>query len=462
VKGARDLALPPLLVETLPDGLQLVSIERRGLPLFHARISLPAGAGADPRGKTGLAQFTVDLLRRGTQKRSAQGVDDLVEGMGAHLSADVSMDEAALSISVPSELREQALDALLEVALSPAFAPEEVASARRRALAALQSDLDEPGTVAGRAVLALGFGAEHPYGHPSHGYKRDVETFQRADVAAFHAAHYRSRGALVTVVGDASPLDLSAFVRERLARWEHAFPRSGPGERTGASVAALPESPAFPAGPPRARERTQALVIHKPDSTQAQVRFVAPGLAKRSPRYAEAVVANTALGGGFTSLLVDAIRVDRGLSYSVSTRLPMYRNAGLTTFASFTKNETLRALIDLALEKMRGYAAAGPGPDALDKARTYLAGLFPLGLESHEALAEQVSDALLDGVGLEHLAHYRSRILGVTLEQARSAAAELSPGREGTQIVVVGDGEVARKALEGLCPIEVKPIEEFG
>ena len=135
MKGARDLALPPLLVETLADGLQVVSIERRGLPLFHARLSLPAGAGADPRGKTGLAQFTLDLLRRGTQKRSAQGVDDLIEGMGAHLSADVSMDEAALSITVPSELREEALDALLEVSLSPAFAPDEVASAHHIRLA---------------------------------------------------------------------------------------------------------------------------------------------------------------------------------------------------------------------------------------------------------------------------------------------------------------------------------------
>ncbi len=106
---------------------------------------------------------------------------------------------------------------------------------------------------------------------------------------------------------------------------------------------------------------------------------------------------NTALGGGFTSLLVDAIRVDRGLSYSVSTRLYMNRRAGLSVFSSFTSNESLRELVDVALEKMREYAAAGPSEDAVEKARRYLAGLFPLGLESHEALAEQVADALLDG-----------------------------------------------------------------
>jgi zinc protease len=203
------------------------------------------------------------------------------------------------------------------------------------------------------------------------------------------------------------------------------------------------------------------VVVHKPDATQAQVRIVSPGLPRTTPRYAEAVAMNTALGGGFTSLLVDAIRVDRGLSYSVSTRLHMNRRAGLSVFASFTKNETLRELIDVALEKMQGYAASGPSEDMLDKARRYLAGLFPLGLESHEALAEQISDALLDGVGLEHLAKYRSRVLAVTVEQARAVAAELSPAQPGAQLIVVGEADVARRALNGLCPVEVRQLDEF-
>jgi len=110
---------------------------------------------------------------------------------------------------------------------------------------------------------------------------------------------------------------------------------------------------------------------------------------------------------------------------------------------------------------MGKYAATGPSEDALEKARRYLAGLFPLGLESHEALAEQIADALLDGLGLEHLSRYRSRIMAVTAEGARSIAAELSPAREGAQLIVVGEAEVARKALAGLCPVEVRHLEEF-
>jgi zinc protease len=346
---------------------------------------------------------------------------------------------------VPADLARAALDALLEVALEPAYAEEEVAAARRRALSALQSDLDEPSTVAGRALVRIGYGPAHPYGHPAHGYRREVETFGREDCLSFHATRFRPRGALLAVVGDLPPAQLCDLARERLAQ----FPWPSEARPTALDFRELSRESGM-----------HALVIHKPDSTQAQVRMVSPGLPRSSPRFFEAVVANTALGGGFTSLLVDAIRVDRGLSYSVATRLAMNRHGGLSLFSSFTKNETLRELLDVALEKMRGYAETGPSEDALAKARTYLAGLFPLGLESHEALAEQISDALLDGVGLSHLIAYRSRIRAVTVEAALQAARDLSPGGEGAQIVIVGDGEVGRKALSGLCPVEVRPIEE--
>ena len=443
------MKLPPLLIETLPDGLQVVAIQKRGLPLFHVRLSLPAGACEDPRGKTGLAAFTTELLRRGTKHRPARDVDDMIESMGAQLSEGASMEEAALSLTVPSELAGKSLDALLEVALEPLFAEDEVASARRRTIAGLQSDLDEASSIAARATSTLGYGPAHPYGHPGSGFRRDVETFVREDALAFHATRFQQQGSLLAVVGPAEPAELLALAQEKLAKWQSSWPTHS--QREPLNFATLPPAPGM-----------RGIIIDKSDSSQSQLRIVAPGLPRTTPRFADAVVANTALGGGFTSLLVDAIRVDRGLSYSVATRLHMNRRAGLTIFASFTKDERLRELADVALDKMRGYAKTGPSEDALDKARRYLAGLFPLGLESHEALAEQIADSLLDGAGLTYLTSYRQRVLDVTVEGAREMAAELSPAKDGCQLIVVGDAENALKALDGLCPLEVRKPEEFG
>ncbi|MBS2025111.1 MAG: insulinase family protein, partial [Deltaproteobacteria bacterium] len=395
----------------------------------------------------GLAQFTAELLRRGTQRRDARGVDELVEGMGAHLWSDTNADESALGLTVPYDLAGSALDALLEVALLPSFAETEFQTLKKRTLSALASDLDDPGSIAGRAAVNLGFGEGHPYGHPLSGRVRSVDTFTRDDLIAFHRARFTARGAVLSVCGSGVPSDLLALVRERVQVWSQHFSRE----------AGEPNTPARGV----ARTGLSALIVHKPDSTQAQVRIVAAGRARTDEDWPEAAVANTVLGGGFTSILVDAIRVDRGLSYSVGTRLLANRHAGLSLFSSFTKNETLRELIDVACDKMLRFADAGPTADQLDKARTYLAGLYPFGLESHEALAERFADSELDGVGLSRLATYRSRILAVTPEGARAVAKALSPMKDGARIIVVGDAAVAEKALGGLCPLEVRPLDHF-
>ncbi len=52
-------------------------------------------------------------------------------------------------------------------------------------------------------------------------------------------------------------------------------------------------------------------------------------------------------------------------------------------------------------------------------------------------------------------------MLGVTVPQARTMAAELSPAREGALLIVVGEADAARKALNGLCPLDVRQLEEF-
>ncbi len=459
----RDVSLPPLKIEQRAGQLTVVAIEKRGVPLFHARISFPAGAACDPSGKSGLASFTAELLRRGSKQRDADALDQLIEGMGAHLSVDANMDECALGLTVPLELAAQALDALLEVALEPSFPEKEVELAKRHTLSSLQSDLDEPGHLAARGVVEVGYGPSHPYGHPLSGRSVEVETFTRDDVVRFHDARYVADGALLAVCGDA-PLDqLLAVAHARLAQPRFAALGGAPSAQAESATFGLHNynviSESAYALPPRLQGG--ALVIHKPDSTQAQIRLVHSGLSRKAESWAPAFVANSALGGGFTSLLVDAIRVERGLSYSVASRLSMNRHAGLVLFSSFTKNETLRQLLEVALEKMRGYAEHGPTREQLEKSQRYMAGLFPFSLQGLEALAEQVSDAVLDATGLTPIERYRSTVCAVTLEEARQAARELSPARPGATWVIVGDAEVAQAALEGLGPVRVEALEKF-
>jgi zinc protease len=60
------LTMPASVERTLPNGLRLVIVEQRKLPLLDAVLVLRHGSEADPAGKEGLASLTASLLREGT------------------------------------------------------------------------------------------------------------------------------------------------------------------------------------------------------------------------------------------------------------------------------------------------------------------------------------------------------------------------------------------------------------
>ena len=139
--------------------------------------------------------------------------------------------------------------------------------------------------------------------------------------------------------------------------------------------------------------------MSKPEVTQTQIRFVCPGVPRNHPDFYPIRVANTILGAGFTSRLVNEIRVVQGLTYSISSRFSMNRRAGIFGISTFTRNATLRKTIDATLGEVRKLRDEGPTEAEFDKAKRYLTGQFPLGLQAPDDLAEALLDVEFYGLG---------------------------------------------------------------
>src|SRR5258708_24680800 len=98
------------------------------------------------------------------------------------------------------------------------------------------------------------------------------------------------------------------------------------------------------------------------------------------------------LSGGFTSRLINTIRVEQGLTYDIQSAFRMYRDVGTFQVTTFTRNATLRRTIDETLKVIRRLIDDGPTDDELAKAQRVLTGQFPLGLQAPDALARQILD----------------------------------------------------------------------
>ena len=431
------VALPELRDVRLPNALRVVVGRRTGVPLAAARLLVRAGSALDPAGAFGLAHLVALSSRRGAGRRTGRSIDDLVEALGADLGGGAEEDASVHGLSAPVEVLPRLLEVLAAVVTRPTFPQEEFERLRRRERAELAHDSDEPGTVADRALLEAVYG-DHPYGHPVGGRDHDLARLRRRDAVAFHETWFGPAQACLVVTGPVDPGQTLEEAERLLGRWRPA--RARPPEFAGAI-----------------RRPRRVVVVDKPDATQAQIRIGGVGIPRRSADYFPALLANTILGGGFTSRLVEAIRVNRGLSYGVRSRFAVGRDSGLFVISSFTKNETAGELVEVALDEMARFAASGPAAEEVARAASYLAGLFPLSLETHDQWADRIGDSWIFGYGVDEVPEIPDRIRRVGAEEARLAALRHLPLEDGV-VLAVGPASPLVKQLARFGPVEVWPV----
>jgi zinc protease len=265
-----------------------------------------------------------------------------------------------------------------------------------------------------------------------------VKTLAREDVVSYHARFVRPNNAMLAVVGDVDAKSVIADLEKAFAAWKPA------GEKVGDAYTPVPQL----------RGRT-VLVVNKPEVTQTQIRLACMGVPRNHPDYYPIRVANTILGGGFTSRLVNEIRVNQGLTYSISSRFGMYRNAGTYSISTFTKNETIRKTVDATFAVVKKLQDEGPTDAELDKAKRYLTGQFPLGLQAPDALAAQLLDVEFYGLDPKFVESFSDKINAVTMTDCRRALKSYFCVDD-LKILVVSKPEVAKKELEGLGAITVE------
>jgi len=169
-------------------------------------------------------------------------------------------------------------------------------------------------------------------------------------------------------------------------------------------------------------------------------------------------VGNTVFGGGFTSWLVNEVRVKRGLTYSIGSRLDALRAGGSFCVSTASKNASLIETINLSLEQMRRLRGGDLPDQDLDKARSYLAGSYPLGIESPDSLAAEILNVDLFGLDPDFINEYQRRVRAVTADAVkRVAARRLSI--DDLALVVVGPASALKKDLETLAPVYVRSLQ---
>jgi predicted Zn-dependent peptidase len=437
------LSLPTMEKHLLPNGLRVLLLESHEVPLVQVNLVVHAGSAADPAGQFGLASFTAAMLDEGAGERSALELADAVEFLGAELSTTSGFDASTVRLNVPARRLEQALPIMADVALRPAFPPDEMERLRQDRLTSLLQARDDAAGVATPAFWRVVYGAAHRYGTNAIGTTASLTAVTAEQLRAFHAAAYRPDNATLIVVGDVTLAAVLPVLERAFGAWR----ASGSEWQT----------PSLSAQPLAQREVT---IVDMPGAEQSQIRIGAVGVARSTPDYFALQVLNTVLGGSFTSRLNQNLREEHGYAYGANSRFDMRRSAGPFTAAAGVQTDKTAESLTEFFKELEGIAAP-IGAAELAKAKNYLALGFAGDFETLGDLAARLEELAIYGLPDSYYAEYTAHIEAVTAADVRrAAAAHIQPDR--LAVVVVGDRariEPGIRALN-LGPVRVAGVEE--
>ncbi len=397
-----SVTLPPFTREVLPNGVVLCLMPKDDAALVSVRAVVRGGAESDPPGRAGLSSVVANLLTRGTRTHPADEFAAEIDFLGANIESHVDAQSSTLALDVLPENAAAAIALFVDGLLRPAFADEEVRRQLARSIEWARSRKDSPEDALWQYFRSFFFLPPHPYGRPFGGDELTLASIGGAAVREHHARMVVGRNLIVTAVGP--------FAEPRLRGvLANAFGSFARGERY--EWKRLP-----PATPSRS---ARLLLIDKRDATQTQFVIGFPGIRRTHPDRLPLRLVNNILGGRFTSLLNERLRVESGLTYEAYSYIEQDRLNGAIAVHSYTATADTKRALDLALAVLGRFAKTGVTADQLAAARTYIeAGYPPDHLQTADQLADLLGELELYGLGRDEIDGLFARLDAVTLDRA--------------------------------------------
>ncbi len=392
-----------------PGGVSVWLVSEPSIPILAVQMAWKGGTASDPDGLKGLTGLVTYSMNEGAGDLGSLAFQTAMEDLNMSFSCGGGSEWTSCSVSTLTANAEDALALVATAFAAPRFDAGPIERYLREQDVGLKTRETNPNYLAWRAA------AQSLY--PDHPFAREVTAESLAGLTADNArAHMRTLMTrdrlIVTAVGAVTPEELAPMIDE--------------------VAAGLPEAGDVPAITPIDLNTVPVVqsVVDLPQP-QSLVRFTGPGIARDHPDFFPAFVLNYTFGaGGFESRLMKTLRVEKGLTYGVSTGLdpnPSYLN---WSGGGQTKNESAGEFVAGVKDEMKKIIEGGVSEEELADAKAYLVGSYPLGFDSNAKIASQMMSVRQEELGVDYFDRRNALIEAVTLEDVnRVAGAYLAPER---------------------------------
>lgn len=417
----------------LANGVQLLVIENHKLPIVSMVLVVPgAGTADDPKGKSGVAAFTADLLDEGAGGLSAIQIAEESDRLGASIGVGTDTDAAYVQVSSLAKTLDSTLDLATKLVTQPAFDDKDADRVKGDRSTSLELRRDRPREVVSIMLQGTIYGANSGYGHPGAGTREEFKGVTLADAKAFYKDHWNPAAMTLIVAGDVDPAALKAKLDAGLGTWKPA----------GAKRPAKPTAAA-------AKVAHRLLLADRPGAAQSDVRIGLLGPDRKDKRFFAFEVYRTTLGGSFTSKLNNRLREQLGITYGANASMDWRIARGPFVISTAIVTKATGQGVDEALKIADALTTADLPADELDKSKQLMIRAMPARFDTNASTADAFAELVIQGLPDDWYTRYADGVRKVTAADVKAAAKALVPGKQ-LIISIVGDMSKVRADLDKL------------
>jgi len=386
---------------TLPDGLRIISETMPAVRSVAVGVFVGVGARDERPKEAGVTHLIEHLLFKGSERFDQVDIARVSDRLGSELNAFTTREATVVHVRVLDEHLPLALDVMCDMAAHPRFEADALESEREVVLEEIAMIEDDPSDLVHDLAARCVFG-DHELGRPVIGSAATVRALTNAGIGAYHASRYGAGNVVVAAAGNVEHDAFCALVAERL--------------KLGTAARALRTTPVIDGG------RQQFLAR---DTEQYHVCLSAPGLPRDDERRFALALLDHVLGGAASSRLVQEIREQRGMAYSVYSYTSNYDDAGQLGIYVGTRGENVGECVEIARAQVADLRAGGLSADELERAKESVKGRMLLALESTSSRMSRLGRSVLSGSAILSLDEVAERVDAVTHEAVTELALEL-------------------------------------
>ncbi|MGM9749088.1 MAG: M16 family metallopeptidase [Candidatus Cryptobacteroides sp.] len=412
------------------------AVKKSGSAVGYCALSIKCGTRDEAGYHSGIAHFAEHTMFKGTKKKNASTINSYLDRLGGELNAYTTKEEIVLHATVLKEDLGKAASLLLELATSPTFPQNEIATEKGVVIDEINSYKDSPAEDVYDRFEELLFEG-HPLSGPILGTANSVRKITTEELLKFVKEKFTPERMALTVVAG---IDEKSLEKKVLALSEKFFGNGTAIRIEGSETERIQSGSAEDSENKENKEGTEGYRrdIVRTDGVEWQpfdktvnkrnhqvncvIGGMAPSLYEERQRLATVLLCNILGGPATNSILNSILREKNGWVYGVECSYTQYADTGIVAICLGCDKENLDKCLKSIDKEIAKLQAEPMSATKLKAAKKQLLGQLAISSDNGETQCLSMGKSLLAYGRVTPSDLVREKLEGITAEELMYAA----------------------------------------